>query len=397
MLKRTLKACLLLGPWLGLSEWTGADPLLGQIELAGPTATFPEDFGSIQTVRELPDGQVLVADPLSRALYLVDLDAGTRTVVGREGEGPEEYRQPDSVWPLPGDSTLLVDLGNGRLVALGPQLGFGPTRPLAVGDFRPGQPLLLAIPQGVDGAGNIYARAMGGGMGGGPLPDSADIVRIHRSDGEPRVVARFKVQDMNRQTSGGADNQEVAISPVPLSPEDAWGVAADGSVVLIRAEDYHLDRIGMDGSLTRGPSLPFEPVAIGGPEKEEYVAEFARSGGGIRVGVQMVNGEMTMSFARGGDSRGRREIDAYTWPQVKPPFYSGRVPMDPLGRAWVRRHVEAGDPSTYDVLAPDGSLVGRVLLDHGKRIVGFGRRGVYVVSYDELDLNYLERHAMPSF
>ena len=55
-------------------------------------------------------------------LFVVDMDAGTRAQVGAEGQGPEEYRQPDAVWPLPGDSTLLVDLGNGRLVVLGPDL-----------------------------------------------------------------------------------------------------------------------------------------------------------------------------------------------------------------------------------------------------------------------------------
>ncbi len=141
-----------------------------QVRAGQPTAVFPEDFGAIQTVRELPDGRVLVADPLSKALYAVDMAAGTRTVIGREGEGPEEYRQPDAVWPLPGDSTLLVDLGNGRLVALGPDLKFGPTMPITVGEFQPGRPLVLAIPQGVDGAGKIYARMMGGGMGGVPCP-----------------------------------------------------------------------------------------------------------------------------------------------------------------------------------------------------------------------------------
>ena len=152
--------------WIVFSLLLGALPVTygegsAQVRLGQPDATFPEDFGAIQTVRELPDGRVLVADPLSKALYAVDLSAGTRIVIGGEGEGPEEYGQPDSVWPLPGDSTLLVDLGNGRLVALGPDLGFGPTMPITVGDFQPGQPLILAIPQGVDGEGNIYARVMG--------------------------------------------------------------------------------------------------------------------------------------------------------------------------------------------------------------------------------------------
>lgn len=366
----------------------------GQIEMGPPEASFPEDFGTIQTVRELPDGRVLVADPLSKALYAVDLDAGTRQVIGREGGGPEEYRQPDAVWPLPGDSTLLVDLGNGRLVALGPDLSFGPTMPITVGDFQPGQPLVLAIPQGVDGAGNLYARVMGGGMGGGPMPDSADILRIDRGTGATEVAARFKIRDMTERRSGGANNQEVALSPVPLSPEDAWGISADGSVVLARASTYQIERVAPDGTASKGSAVPFDPIRIGTAEKEEYVADLGRAGGGIRVGVEMVNGEMSMAFARGGGGT-NREIDQYTWPEDKPSVYAGRIPVDLSGRAWVRRHVDAGEPSTYDVFDETGARVATVLLDHGKRIIGFGQKGIYVVSFDEFDLNFLERYAMP--
>ncbi len=367
-----------------------------QARLGPPTARLNEDFGSIQTVRELPDGRVLVADPLAKALYLVDLAAGRRTVIGREGGGPEEYRQPDAVWALPGDSTLLVDLGNGRLVALGPDLSFGPTMPIMVGDFQPGQPVVTALPQGVDGQGRIYARGMPGGMGG-PLPDSAPILRIDRSSRAHQRVATFKTPDMTQASTGGANNQNVRISAVPLSPEDAWGVAPDGSLVIARAADYHLERLGPDGTLTRGPATPFDPVRIGTAEKEEYLAEQGRAGGGIGMRIEAVNGVASMSFARGGGGSVAREISQYTWPERKPPFFGGRIPIDGAGRAWVRRHVEAGGPSTYDVFDPAGKRVGTVLLDSGKRVIGFGRGTVYVVAFDEFDLNYLERYAPPAF
>ena len=57
--------------------------------------------------------------------------------------------------------------------------------------------------------------------------------------------------------------------------------------------------------------------------------------------------------------------------------------------------MKAGEPSTYDVFDSSGDRIGTVLLDHGKRVIGFGASGIYVVSYDEFDLNYLERYAMP--
>ena len=99
------------------------------VSLGAPDAVFPEDFGYVHTVRELPGGDVLTADPLGKALYRVDMETGVRTVVGTLGEGPEEYQQPDAVWPLPGDSILLVDLGRGQLVRVGPELEFGTAHP----------------------------------------------------------------------------------------------------------------------------------------------------------------------------------------------------------------------------------------------------------------------------
>jgi len=366
-----------------------------QLRLDRPAAAFPEDFGTIQTVRELRDGRVLVADPLAKELYVVDMAAGTRTVVGRQGQGPQEYLQPDAVWPLPGDSTLLVDLGNGRLVALGPDLSFGPTMPIALSEPGPGRPLVLALPQGVDGQGRLYARGMGGGMGG-PLPDSAQVLRIDRGSRAADTVASFKLADRTQTRSGGPNNQNVQIANVPLSPEDAWGVAADGWLAVVRAGDFHVEWIRPDGSVVRGAPVPHDPLRVGTAEKEEWVAEQGRAGGGIGISVQIENGRAAMSFGRGGPGQ-TRGIDAYTWPERMPAFYAGRVPIDPQGRAWVRRHTRAGEASTYDVFDRRGARVGAVTLGAGKRVVGFGAASVYVVAFDEFDLNYLERHAMPAF
>jgi hypothetical protein len=204
-----------------------------------------------------------------------------------------------------------------------------------------------------------------------------------------------KPQDRKRTESGGANNRNVSISTVPLSPEDAWGVAADGSVVLARSLDYHIEWVGTDGTMVRGVPQPLDLVRIGTAEKEEYLTAQGRSGGGVGISVSISNGAMEMGFQRGGGGRGR-EIDQYEWPARKPPVYGGRIVVDPLNRVWVQRHVDAGDPSTYDLFDRTGSLMLTIELDHGKRVVGFGTNSVYVVAYDEFDLNYLEKYALPS-
>lgn len=388
-------------PMLALSSLTacGPDAMAGSEDdqadgsLGAPTATFPEDFGTILSVRELDDGRVLVADPLGGALYAVDMEAGTRTRIGTEGQGPGEYRQPDAVWALPGDSTLLIDLGNGRMSALGPDLAFGPTSPLSSGDPRSG--IVVAIPQAVDADGNVYARGMGGGMAG-QLPDSGAVLRVTRGSLAIDTVAMVELQERIRTTSGGPNDQSVSIQQVPLSGEDAWGAAPDGSLVVARSADYHVEWIAPDGTVTRGEPVPFEPVAIGAAEKEEWVRAQGQSGGGIGVEVSINNGAMQTSFRRGGGGGGQPEIDQYSWPETKPPFYGGRIQVDPLGRAWVRRHVEAGGDATYDLFDRQARHVATYTLPTSDRtVVGFGAGSVYVVSFDEFDLNYLERYRLP--
>ncbi len=69
---------------------------------------------------------------------------------------------------MPGDSPLLVDLGNGRLTVLTPE-----------GDFVDWIPMALSTPEGrtlglqpgfVDGAGKLYARSIRLGLTAPPDP-----------------------------------------------------------------------------------------------------------------------------------------------------------------------------------------------------------------------------------
>ena len=101
---------------LALSGCAGGDVPPSSALAAGEVAhleleaSFPEPFSFVNSVREMADGTIMAADPLGQVLLRMDLSAGTADTLGRVGEGPQEYQQPDQVFPLPGDSTLLVDL-----------------------------------------------------------------------------------------------------------------------------------------------------------------------------------------------------------------------------------------------------------------------------------------------
>ena len=367
----------------------------GVTTLGEAEAGYEEAFSVVSTVRELPDGGVLVADALGQVLVRLDLATGTADTLGSVGEGPAEYRQPDAVWPMPGGKTLLVDLGNGRLTELSPELEFGVTRPYAVGELGPGRELVLAIPQAVDNQGRLYFRSFGRMGGDGMASDSAYILRLDLESEVVDSVGRIKLTGTTTRTTGGPNNQNTQVSPIPLSAADAWGVAPDGRVAIARSGDYHMDWIGPGGSVTSGPAVAYEAVPIGRAEKEEWQHARSETGGGMGIAVTMVNNAMTMTATRGGASSDDDDLDRYDWPEVKPAFYGRPIPVDRGGRAWVRRHREAGELPAYDVFGASGAREMVVELSAERRVVGFGDGKVYVVRMDEYGLQYLERYASP--
>ncbi len=350
---------------------------------------FPEAFSLVQGLRELADGRVMVADPLGQALVVADLKAGTADTLGNVGQGPEEYRQPDGLFALPGGSTLLVDLGNARLTEVLPDGSFGETTPIAQGEPGTGS-LLIIFPRGVDSEGRIYFRPFGG-RPTPQLPDSAAVVRWDKVAGAMDTVVQVKLPEMKRSTQGGAGNQNVSIMPVPLSAEDAWAVGWDGRIAVARAGDYHVEWVHPDGRVVRGSPVEYEPVRIRRADREEWLESL---GNGIRIGIMANNsGERRMSMSRGGGDFGDGpDPDSFEWPDHKPAFTSNGVWVTPEGDMWVRRHVPAGEPLRFDVFGADAQLKGEVTLPAGRDIVGFGTAAVYVVRTDDMGLQWLEQY-----
>src|SRR5512147_1919751 len=88
--------------------------------LSKPEVELTDPFTNVGGLRELSDGRVIVVDRGDRAVYLVDFKSGTSTQIGRPGAGPKEYGIPGNLLAVSGDSTLLTDGGNRRVLALGP-------------------------------------------------------------------------------------------------------------------------------------------------------------------------------------------------------------------------------------------------------------------------------------
>lgn len=370
---------------------------------------FDSSFAFLQTVRETTDGRLMVADPLGGVLAFMDPETGAMEPIGREGGGPGEWRQPDAVHALPGDSTLLVDLGNARLSVLDPAGTYVHSYPMALTPQAPPAggpqqgPTMLATeilnPRVVDAEGRIYytarPRSAGPGAGGG-APDSSEVRRWTPGGTEPVRVARLRPPAQSTTTSGGSGNVRVAMRPVPLAPQDDWAVAPDGRVAVVRAEPYHVQWVSEDGEVVAGPPVAFDPVPVGEAEKERWQEGVGSAGLAVTMSVE--NGATSMNFRRGtGGMPGMPAADAgeYEWPAAHPAFRPGGARVDPSGRLWVERYGRVGAPVLYDVFDDRGIHARQVRLPEGRRIIGFGADVIYAVQTDPLGLQWLEVYALP--
>lgn len=398
-----IRRCTAMASALSVAVLAQTAPATSQdvrdLTLSSLTATFPDGLGAVRGVRELPDGRVLVSDGLGKAVVVWDLAGGADTI-GGVGGGPAEYQLPDALWALPDGKTLLVDLGNGRLTELGADLSFGETMPIAKATEGPAEPpspeaeqrrmqqTSFVLPRGVDRQGRIYFQDFGMGM-----TDSVAIKRFDPSSGQTEAVGKIKGPEVSRSESGGEGNRDVQIRQVPLAPQDAWAVAWDGRVAMVRADDYHVEWVQPGGQVVRGQAVDYRPLPIRTADKEEWVADLARNG--LSVAISIDDGRRQTVFSRG--ARGvESAIDSYPWPETKPAFSSSGVRVSREGDAWVERHVPAGEARSFDIFGADGNLKARVRLPEDRELVAFGDGCVYLIRIDEFDFNWLERYEIPS-
>ena len=376
----------------GLTACAADESTVPQRHLREPDAAYAEPLGMIQTVRALPDGRVLVADPLGQVLVAIDMDAGTADTIGRRGAGPGEYNQPEGVFPLPGDSTLLIDLGNGRLTVLGPDLEAGETMPLAFGDPQRGD-MAFVLPSGTDQRGRIYFQGMPIKMGGPGLvefPDSAPIMRLDRGAKTIDTLGMVRLRRLDKVTTGSGRSLSVDVEEYALWPEDAWHVGPNGRVAAARTDGYYVEWIDEDGSHP-GPDVPYVGLPVRRVDQDAWIDERYATAMSVQMGI--TNGVQTTSFSRGGpgsdDSPGPED---FHWSDEMPPFVANAVRVSPEGEAWVQRSVPAGAEVVYDVFDAEGNRTEQVVLPPGRRVVGFAEEFVFVVRRDEFDLFWLERY-----
>lgn len=340
--------------------------------LASAAVRWTEPLSDIAGVRELADGRVIVLDTKEQRLALVDLVAGTSRPIGAKGKGPGEFSRALRLVALPGDSTIVVDPGAGRLLVLGPD-GVPNGVITTFGEAAAAAGLGITAVRDVDLVGGIYFQGRVGKMTdtGFEQPDSARLLRFDRRSGrvDSLVNVAIPTTKVTIAKSGGKITS-VNIERPPFSVGDEWAVGDDGRVAVARRSPFRLDLISRDLRTMRGPEVPAAERKVDDADKTEYLAN-----------------------REGGASIDRATLD---WPERMPIFLPGAVITVPNGETWVRRTATVDAPSRrYDVFDATGKRVAQVVTAASQRIVLVTARGVYVARSDDDGLQYLERFALP--
>lgn len=358
---------ILATPSLAAAQW--------RLDLTGrPDAVIAEPFSHVDGIRALPGGRVIVTDQMERALFLADFATGAARRVGRQGDGPGEYRFPMAPLVGPGDTTWVADAVLRRLHVIAEDGRIVAGVPMPTGG--------LGSARGTDRSGRIYFEGNSFDSDRGAFLDTVAVVRWTLGSASAEPVGRvWSGGRVNLSRPGGLSSLARSITPFPHL--DAWVVLPDGRVAVIGHQPFRIDFVDAASGIRTGPPIPFTPVTVGATDR----AAFRDRTAALRSSAVRIDGG-------GGPQRQGPQFEDADFPRTMPPFIAATVRSSPEGEIWIGRSHAAGDPTwRYDVFDASGRQVGTATVRRGSVITGFAPGAVYLARTDPDDhLVYLERH-----
>jgi hypothetical protein len=316
-------------------------------------------YSRVTSVRELSGGRVVVADA---GLSRVDiLSPALRFVAAaaRPGEGPLEYQSSDWLVAAATDSTLVVDDMGASLLVLDASARAVGKRPIR--RVTSGTRTLMAEVRGSDAAGRLYFTGQRPNATPGASRDSVPLLRWAPTTDVVDTVTWIRVPVPGLRRSETQPDSMIHVPADPWEWRDAWSVAPDGRVAVVRGHDYHLEWFDGAVKVASGRALPVPRVPVSADDVQ-----------------RLRDTKFTISTPQGP-----RTISAATGAQLSSvmPFVADGAPprVDPEGRVWVERSRASTDVRvTYDVFGATGEPVFTVQLADRAHVIGFGEDATYV-------------------
>lgn len=379
---------------------------LPPIRALGPIVhTAAEKLGAVSTVRQLPDGRVLVNDIVGHRVLMFDSTLATATVVAdsTSATGNAYGVRPGGLIAYHGDSTLFVDPASLSMLLIDPngKIARVMSAPRANdAAFLVGGP--FGTP-GFDARGRLVYRGQnrpifpaGGRPRDGnfvmpPQPDSAALVRFDLATRKLDTAAFFRIPKfsltMSRTPNGGITVTST-FNPLPLA--DDWAILSDGTIAVVRGKDFHIDWISPEGTVTSAPKIPFEWQRLTDEDKVAFMDSVKPA-----IEKALASAELAFGSAREGGRGGRAQsqlnfVSPSELPDYQPPFGPGATRADAEGNLWIRTSQNVNGLPVYDIVNRKGGLIDRVQLPAGRVIAGFGAGGIVYLGVRDADSARLE-------
>lgn len=363
--------------------------------LAPVEATSKQTFGLLYFVRPLADGRLLVNDGARRQLLALDSTLKTATMIldSVPRDGISYGTRPQPMMPYLGDSTLMVDITSNSLLLLDP---FGKiVRTISVPHARD-----ITL-MGALGSGGAGADAMGRLVYRGPQAqisqpgdgvtrtvrrhDRAPVLRANLETRTIDTIGNIRIAGARTQTTAlprGGFRTTIALNP--MATIDDWAVLSDGTIAMVRGQDYHIDWIRPDGSKFSTPKVDFPWKAITEAEKQALFAVAAEAMTRNAATTRAILSQSSNAAAPSPVQYVSVPISEYA--DYHPPIRTAGVKADLDANLWVLTSATtnaAPGESVYDVFNNRGELTQRVRVPKSKQIAGFGKGGViYLMTLD---------------
>jgi hypothetical protein len=399
-----------------------------------PDAASKQVLGNVAAVRPLPDGRLLVNDVQNRQLLMLDRSLANISVVADSTSGgANSYGiRPGGLIAYLGDSTLFVDPAGLSMFVIDPAGKIARVASVPRSQDAPAFSNAQGTPS-LDAKGRIvyrggfgrFAGPAGGGRGGvftpPEIPDSAALVRVDLATRKLDTAAFFKIPKIKMNVTQTERGMMMTNEINPLPIVDEWAVLADGSIAIVRGQDYHIDFVNPDGSLTVSPKVPFDWQRLSDEDKTAIIdstktrmekaraaaaampADKAAAAAGARGAAE---GMIVMNFSTGDGPRGGGPggppsvaplafVSVNEMPDYRPAFTTGAARADAEGNLWVRttavRTGSVGGGPIYDVINRKGEVIDRVQVPAGRQIVGFGKGGIVYMQARDDKAAWIER------
>ena len=389
----------------------------------GPiTHVSSEPLSSIASAVRLSDGRVFVNDIVARKVVLFDSTLATaRMVTDSASVTATAYGfGAGALIPFHGDTALFLDPQSSSMPVLSPAGRIARVmatprpnnRPVSLGSlyftpaFDAAGRLLYYLPQSM----TVSPKPMPPNATTTAIIDSALIVRYDFATRVYDTVATIRTPK-SRQTVGTNEEGRIismrSLTADPLPVVDDWVVRGDGSLVVVRGRDFHVDWMDATGKWSSAPKMAFDWQHLDDTQKQVLIdsaaaANKARLDSMIAgTGSGSIGGGVAAGRSGGGGGEGvprPRPLPTFDDPKIepndvadyRPPFPHGATRVDADGNLWIRTTTMVNGQPVYDVVNQRGELFDRVQLPPFRTIAGFGPGVVYMGVKDAAGVVHLE-------